>query len=47
MGQDCKASDREATLPREGWEVVLPSPGRSTEGGGRSADQDVDPSEAE
>ena len=47
LGQVCKAHNREATSPREGWAVVLPSPGGSNEGGGRRADQDVDPSEAE
>ena len=46
-GQGCKAPNREATSPREGWAVVLPISGGSNEGGGRRADQDVDPSEAE
>ena len=46
-GQGCKAANRLVTLKREGWEVVLPIPGGSTEGGGRREDQDIDPLEAE
>ena len=46
-GQGCKAANRAATSTMEGWAVVLPSPGGSTDGGGRREDQDVDPSEAE
>ena len=42
-GQGYKAVNRASTSTREGWEVVLPIPGGSTEGGGRSEDQDVDP----
>ena len=38
LGQVCKASNGEATYPREGWVVVLPSPGGSTEGVGRRAE---------
>ena len=46
-GQGCKADNRAATLTREGWAVVIPIPGGSTEGGRHREDQDVDPSEAE
>ena len=33
-GQGCKAANREASSPWEGWAVVLPVPGGSNEGGG-------------
>ena len=46
-GKGCKAPNREATLSWEGWSVVLPISDGSNEGGGGSADQYVDPSEAE
>ena len=46
-GQGCKAANRAETSTREGWTVVLPIPGGSTEGGGRREDQDVDPPETE
>ena len=46
-GQGCEVVNREIASPGEGWTMVLPVPGRGNEGGGDSADSDVDPSEAE
>ena len=46
-GQGCKASDREAAPPGEGWKMVLPIPGGGFEGGRCREGQDVNPPDIE
>ena len=46
-GQGCKAYDREAAPPGEGWKMVLTIPGGGFEVGGCREGQDVDPPETE